>query len=112
MDEQLLYKVRTKESGAAWYSISRNLRQIDTFKLFVDARGCRERFNLLKARRSGILKDEERATWISPSTTVKDEVLDEVIERIEEFGDIIQVENDVEKINVRKDKQKAENLRF
>ena len=88
------------------------MRQIGTFKLFVDARGCRERFNLLKARRSGILKDEERATWISPSTTVKDEVLDEVIERIEEFGDIIQVENDVEKINVRKDKQKAENLRF
>ena len=122
MDENLLktillvepyqHKSRTKESGYAWKLIAEQMNESNLIKMTVDARACRERFALLKTKRADVLKREERASGIAPTANECDKILDEILDRIEEFGDILSVEKDLEKLDAKHDRKVAEDIRL
>ena len=124
MDENLLksilqyepyqFKSRTKESGNAWKTISEDLNSNSSglFRTIVDARGSRERFALLKSKRIDTIKYEEKATGITPEITESEKLMDDIIERCEEFKEILSVERDVDQINQSKDRRAAEDIRL
>ena len=88
--EPYQYKMRTKESGNAWKAIADTLSNCQPIftHVWLDPRSCRERFNLMKSKREMELKREEKASGISPEDIEKNRALDELIERIREFGEL------------------------
>ena len=88
--EPYQYKMRTKESGNAWKAIADTLSNCQPIftHVWLDPRSCRERFNLMKSKREMELKREEKASGISPEDTEKNRALDELIEKIREFGEL------------------------
>ena len=78
-------KKGSPERGRIWNLIAESLNQIDKPKFKVNKRSVRERFNLLAEKYKTKIRNEEKASGISPEITELDMLLEEILALEEEW---------------------------
>ena len=75
------FKKCSNERGKIWTEIASTLNSNEEVKFHVTQRGVRERYEGLKAKYLEKIKNEEKASGISPEATELDSLLEEIIEK-------------------------------
>ena len=75
------FKKCSNERGKIWTEIASTLNSNEEVKFHVTQRGVRERYEGLKAKYLEKIKNEEKASGISPEVTELDSLLEEIIEK-------------------------------
>lgn len=99
----------SNERGKTWTQISDTLNSLKEIRFKVSQRGVRERFERQQKRFKDKMRDEERATGISPEESELDTLLEEITDKekvAEESRD-----NEPNRKKVETDKKTAEEMR-
>lgn len=79
--EPYKFKKGSNERGRLWTQVAECLNKVDEVKFKVKQRGVRERFEGLQSKYLEKIKNEERATGISPEQTELDQLIEEITEK-------------------------------
>ena len=101
-------KKGSPERGRIWNLIAESLNQIDKPKFKVNKRSVRERFNLLAEKYKTKIRNEEKASGISPEITELDMLLEEILALVEEMVTKIHAQD---KVSEEKGKAQAQEMR-
>ena len=74
------YKFGSRERGQAWDKVAESLNLVQQIRFTVDQRGVRERYAKLEKAYKKRLREEERASGISPEVSELDEAIENIIE--------------------------------
>ena len=77
------YKRRkgSNERGKLWTEIANNLNELEEVQFRVNQRGVRERWEVLRSKYLEKMRNEERASGISPEATELDSLIEEILEK-------------------------------
>ena len=77
------YKRRkgSNERGKLWTEIANNLNKLEEVQFRVNQRGVRERWEVLRSKYLEKMRNEERASGISPEATELDSLIEEILEK-------------------------------
>ena len=101
-------KKGSPERGRIWNLIAESLNQIDKPKFRVNKRSVKERFNLLAEKYKTKIRNEEKASGISPEITELDMLLEEILALEEEMVTQIHAQD---KVSEEKGKAQAQEMR-
>ena len=102
------FKQGSVERGKCWDLIADTLNTLEDTGFRVDKRSVRDRFGLLRSKYDKKIKDEEKASGISPEPTEVDDAMCDILKRFEE------AEEDHQKEKKRKETenvQQAQDMR-
>ena len=81
-----LYKLGSREKGAAWTRIAESLSSMEQPKFYVNQRSVRERFNLIHTRYVSMISEELKRSGIAPPpNTPCESLLEDISSRIKDF---------------------------
>ena len=105
------FKFGSRERGQAWDKVAEALNLVQHLRFNVDQRGVRERYDKLKKAYQKRMREEERASGISPEFSELDEALETIIE-LSSVAEKEIIENQSAKNKqVDKERESAENIR-
>ena len=74
------FKFGSRERGQAWDKVAEALNSVQQLRFNVDQRGVRERYDKLKKAYQKRMREEERASGISPEMSELDEAIESILE--------------------------------
>ena len=74
------FKFGSRERGQAWDKVAEALNSVQQLRFNDDQRGVRERYDKLKKAHQKCIREEERASGISPEMNELDEAIESIIE--------------------------------
>lgn len=98
--------------GMKWNEVAENLSQLKDEVFKVDQRAVRDRYNLLSQKYKKKMKEEERASGISPDPTEVESALETIIEMEESAEEDTQQQSANKKLKDDEEKANAENIRM
>ena len=98
------FKQGSVERGKCWDLIADTLNTLEDTGFRVDKRSVRDRFGLLRSKYDKKIKDEEKASGISPEPTEVDDAMCDILKRFEE------AEEDHQKEQEEKNRKETENV--
>lgn len=106
------FKKSSPQRGQLWLEVADNLAQIrdPKFKLDLDRRAVRDRYNLLSTKLRRKLKQEEKASGIDPKMSELELILEELIE-IEDNAEQHKMNEEGNKKKLMEDKENAKDMR-
>ena len=105
------FKFGSRERGQAWDKVAEALHLVQHLRFNVDQRGVRERYDKLKKAYQKLMREEERASGISPEFSELDEALETIID-LSSVAEKEIIENQSAKNKqVDKERESAENIR-
>jgi len=75
-----VFKFGSRERGQAWDKVAEALNTVKQLRFHVDQRGVRERYEKLKKAYQKRMREEARASGISPEINELDEAIDSIVE--------------------------------
>ena len=79
--EPYKFKKGSNERGKLWTEVANNLNKLEEVQFRVNQRGVRERWEVLRLRYLERMRNEERASGISPDATELDSLIEEILEK-------------------------------
>ena len=74
------FKFGSREKGQAWDKVAEALNSVQQLRFNVDQRRVRERYDILKKAYQKRMREEERASGISPEMSELDEAIESIVE--------------------------------
>lgn len=107
-----LYETRngSPERGKVWDEIAENLNKLENPLFSVSKRSLRDRLSLLIKRYKAKVREEDRATGISPEEDEIDSMLEEICDKESEW--ILNPPNESKTKKAQQDKATAEEIRY
>lgn len=90
------FKKGSKQRGQVWEQISDSLNEIDSPKFSVNQKAVRDHYNLLEKEHKKRIRDEEKASGISPENTDFDNSMEDIIEQFK-VRDTVDQQQDADK---------------
>lgn len=111
--EPYKFKARSRERGNIWKQIAEHLNEVSNDDIFfkVDNRAVRDRFNILIAHYNEKMKEQEKASGISPEPTPLDEALESILDRMKIAEEELEKASKENEANDKKEVEKAEEMR-
>lgn len=109
--EPYKYKHGSKYRGNAWEMISESLNSIEKPKFSVNQKSVRDHYNLLDKEHRKRIKEEEKASGISPEHTELEEHMQDLIERFDAKDSEDQLADEEKKEKSEAETAKAEEMR-
>ena len=109
--EPYKHKHGSVERGQIWEEIAEILNGIPEPNFAVTKRSVRDHFNTLSTNYKKRMRDEEKASGISPEITEVDEALADLLERFDQADEEFKVENNRKKAKIEEDMSKAQEIR-
>lgn len=112
LSEPYKAKDRTTQRAQLWQTVADHLNAIGSPKFKVDKRSVREHLLVLMNQYKRKMRQEERASGISPETSELDTLLEEILERTELAAEENQGEKEQARKKVEKEKEQAQDVRL